>query len=43
MTVAFSNVEVISDFDKNSSIEWYEQKPDRSEFNREWEKENRRH
>lgn len=43
MTSAFSNVEVIGKLDKSSSIEWCDQKPDRSEFKRDWEKRNWRH
>lgn len=40
MAIAFSNVEVIGDLDESSSVEWYEQKPDRTEFKREWETRN---
>lgn len=40
MAIAFSNVEVIGDLDESSSVEWYEQKPDRAEFKREWETRN---
>lgn len=41
--MTFSNMEVIDDLDKNSSVEWCEQKPDSSEFENKWEKRNWRH